>query len=128
MKAVMLVLVLGLVIGCGKKSETEPQGQANAPVKPAAPVSKENRPKTSPKTPLKPEPKATNKKTVPVLWEFETGDAVSSSPAIGSDGTIYVGSSDKKLYAIASSSKGLADSPWPMRGQNARHAGWAQKK
>ena len=35
-----------------------------------------------------------------VLWEFETGDAVSSSPAIGSDGTVYVGSWDKKLYAI----------------------------
>ena len=26
-----------------------------------------------------------------VLWEFETGDSVSSSPAIGSDGTVYVG-------------------------------------
>jgi len=35
-----------------------------------------------------------------LLWEFETGDAVSSSPAIGSDGTVYIGSTDKKLYAI----------------------------
>ena len=34
-----------------------------------------------------------------VLWEFETG-SVYSSPAIGSDGTVYVGSGDKKLYAI----------------------------
>jgi len=34
------------------------------------------------------------------LWEFETGSAVSSSPAIGSDGTVYVGSQDNKLYAI----------------------------
>ena len=34
------------------------------------------------------------------IWEFETGSFVSSSPAIGSDGTVYVGSSDKKLYAI----------------------------
>jgi len=38
-------------------------------------------------------------------WEFETGDDVHSSPAIGSDGTVYVGSGgvfdvDKKLYAI----------------------------
>ena len=33
-------------------------------------------------------------------WAFETGDNVSSSPAIGSDGTIYVGSWDKKLYAL----------------------------
>ena len=34
------------------------------------------------------------------IWEFETGGRVSSSPAIGSDGTVYVGSDDKKLYAI----------------------------
>ena len=34
------------------------------------------------------------------IWEFETGDEVFSSPAIGSDGTVYVGSFDNKLYAI----------------------------
>jgi len=34
------------------------------------------------------------------IWEFETGHWVHSSPAIGSDGTVYVGSKDKKLYAI----------------------------
>ena len=34
------------------------------------------------------------------IWEFETGDFVFSSPAIGPDGTVYVGSRDKKLYAI----------------------------
>ncbi len=34
------------------------------------------------------------------LWEFETSIAVQSSPAIGSDGTIYVGSFDNKFYAI----------------------------
>jgi len=33
-------------------------------------------------------------------WSFPTGGAISSSPAIGSDGTIYVGSNDNKLYAI----------------------------
>ena len=34
------------------------------------------------------------------IWEFVTGDSqygVRSSPAIGSDGTVYVGSYDKKL-------------------------------
>ena len=61
-------------------------------------------------------------------WEFETGDGVASSPAIGSDGTVYVGSVDKKLYAIKTDSKGLAKSPWPMRGQNARHTGRVLKK
>ena len=34
------------------------------------------------------------------IWEFETGYRVDSSPAIGSDGTVYVGSQDNKLYAI----------------------------
>ncbi len=34
------------------------------------------------------------------IWEFETGDGVRSSPAIGTDGTVYVGSYDRKLYAI----------------------------
>jgi outer membrane protein assembly factor BamB len=34
------------------------------------------------------------------IWEFKTGGYVTSSPAIGSDGTVYVGSTDHKLYAI----------------------------
>ena len=67
------------------------------------------------------------------IWEFETrlgilAYGVTSSPAIGSDGTVYVGSNDKKLYAIKTDSKGLAKSPWPMRGQNARHTGRAPTK
>ena len=33
-------------------------------------------------------------------WAFKTGDKVKSSPAIGSDGTVYVGSGDDNLYAI----------------------------
>ena len=53
------------------------------------------------------------------IWEFKTGDTGRSSPAIGSDGTVYVGALDKKVYAIKTDSKGPAKSPWPMRGQNA---------
>ena len=62
------------------------------------------------------------------LWEFETGWHVLSSPAIGSDGTVYVGSYDKKLYAFRTDSKCLAISPWPMRGQNPLHTGRVMKK
>ena len=69
---------------------------------------------------------AINGKSGVKLWEFETGGDVGSSPAIGSDGTVYVGSMDNKLYAIKTASKGLAKSPWPMRGQNARHTGQAK--
>jgi len=71
---------------------------------------------------------AINGKTGIKLWEFETGSFVDSSPAIGSDGTLYVGSEDYKLYAIKTESLGLAKSPWPMRGQNARHTGRALKR
>ena len=72
--------------------------------------------------------KFANSKPGTVLWEFETGGPVSSSPAIGSDGTVYVGSSDNKLYAIKTDSKGLAKSPWPMFGQNPLHTGRVMKK
>jgi hypothetical protein len=52
--------------------------------------------------------------------------------AIGSDGTVYVGEggrgSGNKLYAIKTDSKGLAKSPWPMRGQNPQHTGRVMKK
>lgn len=33
-------------------------------------------------------------------WRFETGGDVDSSPAIGADGTVYVGSDDGNLYAV----------------------------
>jgi uncharacterized repeat protein (TIGR01451 family) len=35
-------------------------------------------------------------------WRFTTGEQIYSSPVIGSDGTIYVGSDDDNLYAIDS--------------------------
>ena len=33
-------------------------------------------------------------------WSFTTGDYIPSSPTIGADGTIYVGSHDNNLYAL----------------------------
>jgi hypothetical protein len=52
-----------------------------------------------------------------VIWEFETGRAVRSSPAVSSDGTLYFWSSNNNLYAIKTNSpsqhEGLEfDSPW----------------
>src|SRR5574337_1081606 len=38
-------------------------------------------------------------------WSFQTNGPVTSSPAIGADGTIYFGSQDKKLYAITRDGK-----------------------
>ncbi len=81
-----------------------------------------------PNEPIKPEQTKAIISAGTKLWEFEMGYQIRSSPAIGSDGTVYVGSVDKKLYAIKTDSKGLAKSPWPMRGQNPQHTGRALKK
>ncbi|MBO65993.1 MAG: hypothetical protein CL509_06925, partial [Actinobacteria bacterium] len=88
MKPTFIALLALCVAGCGKKEGPKSQDQAKAPSKPAVQNSQTG------------QPKAEAKKPGTVLWEFETGDPVSSSPAIGSDGTVYVGSWDHKLYAI----------------------------
>lgn len=49
-----------------------------------------------------------------------SGKPESGSPAIASDGTVYL-SRGGRLYAIYGSSP-LANSPWPMEGRNARHS------
>ena len=59
-----------------------------------------------------------------VLWTFMTGGEVWSSPAIGADGTVYVGSRDQKVYALSSTSVGgLANSPWPKFRADAQNTG-----
>jgi outer membrane protein assembly factor BamB len=55
-----------------------------------------------------------------VKWEFfATG--LSSGIVMAPDGTLYVGSYEKKLYAIYTSSPGLAKSGWPMIYHDAQH-------
>ena len=108
MKQMLLMIAMVALVGCGKKE----------PVQPAASNTGES---------SRSVPKVDPTKHKRFLWEFETGGDVLSSPAIGSDGTVYVGSIDNKLYAIKTDSKGLAKSPWPMRGQNPQHTGRAPK-
>jgi len=35
------------------------------------------------------------------MWAFQTGKGIFSSPVIGADGTIYIGSADRTFYALA---------------------------
>jgi predicted small lipoprotein YifL len=172
MKQILLMIAVVALVGCGKKEPVQPSATNPEATKPEKETGKEATQPTPPDTKAtKPEPtkaKATagvklwefktgyvvssspaigsdgtvyvgsgfghnklyaiNGQSGVKLWEFKTGDDVHSSPAIGSDGTVYVGSDDKKLYAIKTDSKGLAKSPWPMRGQNARHTGRALSK
>jgi hypothetical protein len=48
-------------------------------------------------------------------WEFQTGGAVYSSPAIGPQGTIYVGSDDWNLYAVNSTTGAAKGGKWPFQ-------------
>jgi len=62
------------------------------------------------------------------LWNESRGDAQFSSPVIAPDGTLYFGMGKGSislswgyLWAITTSSLGLADSYWPVAGQNLSH-------
>jgi len=79
----MISVALVLATGCGNVETSQP---------PQTSTKKNSQPKT--------EPKAADQKPGTVLWEFETGFRVISSPAIGPDGTVYVGSDDFKVYAL----------------------------
>jgi outer membrane protein assembly factor BamB len=48
-----------------------------------------------------------------LLWSTTVGDWIDSSPMIGLDGTIYVGCTDKKLYAITGTQLPLLGD-WPQ--------------
>jgi outer membrane protein assembly factor BamB len=39
------------------------------------------------------------------VWRYQTGGEVDSGPVLGRDGTLYVGSDDKRLYAFESGNK-----------------------
>jgi outer membrane protein assembly factor BamB/Flp pilus assembly protein TadD len=66
---------------------------------------------------------ALDSKTGAVKWVFRTDGDVSSSPVLSEDGMIYFGSDDNWIYALKTSSKGPANSSWPMYRQNPQHTG-----
>ena len=60
-------------------------------------------------------------------WTYETsGNIFFSSPTIGTDDDIYIGSGDFGFYALEGESGGLAQSDWPMFKQNLRRTGFNQ--
>ena len=106
MRQILLMIGLVALVGCGEKEPGQP---------------------TMPKSEItKSEPTKAKATAGVKLWEFITESAVFSSPVIGPDSTLYVGSRDNNLYAIKTDSTGPAKSPWPMFGQNAQRTGRAK--
>lgn len=50
--------------------------------------------------PATPQPDVPEELVGTKIWEFETGDKVQSSPTLGPNGFLYVGSNDNNLYAL----------------------------
>lgn len=55
-----------------------------------------------------------------LLWRAPLGDWADAPVCVAADGSIYLGSLDKKLYAFAGTSPALA-TEWPQFGRNPRH-------
>ncbi len=57
------------------------------------------------------------------IWKFDIPDTADvTQPAVGYDGTVYFGYGSY-LYAVASKSAGLANSPWPKFQKNNQNTG-----
>jgi len=58
-----------------------------------------------------------------LLWKTRLDGDIFASATVGDDGTVYIGTHGGTFYAIRSSSKGLADAPWPQfKGKRLRRA------
>ena len=79
MRQILLMIVMVAMLGCAEKKPVQPS--------------------TSNPEATKPELSKAKATAGIKLWEFETGSYV-ECPAIGSDGTVYVGSHDEKIYAL----------------------------
>jgi outer membrane protein assembly factor BamB len=60
-----------------------------------------------------------------VLWQFQTQNAVQTTPALAADGSLYVGANDGHLYSLKGSGH-LAASSWPMNGHDPQHTNRAR--
>jgi hypothetical protein len=59
-------------------------------------------------------------------WFFQTGGDIYAAPTIGTNGVVYVGSTDKKLYAVQGAD-GPANIAWPQYRRDLRHSAAANR-
>jgi len=84
MKQILLMIGLVALVGCGKKKPVQSSTPNTEATKLEKETGKEATQPTTPKTEAtKPEPTKAKATAGVKLWEFETGKAVWSSPAIG---------------------------------------------
>ena len=57
-----------------------------------------------------------------VKWDFQTDGPIYTDPMMGTNGTIFIGTGNKKMYAI-NGSGGPARTPWPMNRRDQSHTG-----
>lgn len=58
-----------------------------------------------------------------LLWRTTLGDATDSSPLIATDGAVYLGCSDKKIYSFTGTIEPLA-TDWPQFRRDQRRTAW----
>ena len=97
-----LALLVVLAPGCGSKSAAQPH-PTPAPSVPLAAGSPW--PKFRANAAQDARSSVVPKLTGGAFWDFKTGKGVFSSPIVGADGTVYVGSADRSFYAIGSDGK-----------------------
>ena len=59
-----------------------------------------------------------------LTWKLQLSDDALVPPALAADGTLYVATDDGMLYAVKTSSKGLASSSWPKYQGDAANSGY----
>ena len=91
MKHLVLVMTIGVLVGCGREELPEPQWQPSQEELALQAEWRHLRERQRQHNPM-------NDKRL--HWVFKNNQIFSSAPAIGPDGTVYIGSWDKKLYAI----------------------------
>ncbi|MFH2010707.1 MAG: PQQ-binding-like beta-propeller repeat protein [bacterium] len=89
----LLMLMASMVVRCGDDDAGAPAYRVPLAQESPWPKFRRNAAQTGLST-------VTPSLTGGALWEFQTGKGIFSSPVIGGDGTVYIGSADRYFYAI----------------------------
>lgn len=90
-----LLALVALPLGAGCSDDDDDHGGYEVPLDPGSPWPKFRRTaRQDGRSPVRPTLSGGR------LWSYQTGKGIFSSPVVGADGTIYIGSADRYFYAI----------------------------